>query len=50
MRVSTELKIMEHCKGMTIAQTLHRLDIMDRHIENRKLTLRVKTTNLTIGE
>ncbi len=48
MKASTELKIMEHCKGMTIAQTLHRLDIMDRHIENKKLTLRVKIVNLTV--
>jgi len=50
MRVSTELKILKFCESMTIAQALRRLEIMDRHIENKKLTLRVKTVSLKIGE
>jgi len=50
MKASTELKILKFCENRTVAQALRILEIMDRHIENKKLTLRVKTVSLKIGE
>ncbi len=49
MKAETEHKILNLCKGMSIAQAQRRLRIVEQHCLNNKLALRIKLVTLTIG-
>ena len=42
MKSNTEMKLFNAMKGKTIAQVERRMNIMNIHIEQKKLELRVK--------
>jgi len=50
MTARTEMKILKLCVGKTIAQALHRLDIMEQYCRYKQLALRIKLVNITIGD
>ena len=50
MTTETQLKILNLCKGKTIKQAIHRLSIMEQYTLNKKLALRIKLVNITIGD
>ena len=49
MKASTEMKIMQLCKGLSLKQVDKRLALMVRYCEQRQLELKMKVTGLNIG-
>ena len=50
MSPQTELKILDLCKGLTLAQVDNRLALMQRYCNEKQLELRLKVTGLKIGD
>ena len=50
MKAETELKILKLCEGKTIAQAVHRLEIMEQYCLDKKLALQIKLVNIKIGD
>ncbi len=49
MKAETQVKILNLCKGKTIAQAEYRLEVMAQHIRNKQLLLRLRLANLALG-
>ena len=48
MSESTQMKILNLCKGLTPVQADRRLSLMQRYINNKQLSLRLKVTGLNV--
>jgi hypothetical protein len=46
MSVEAQMKVLELCKGMTLKQIERRFDILEAHIANKQLKLRIQTRGL----
>ena len=50
LSANAQMKVLNLCKGKTVSQALHRLEVMSAYKMQKQLDLRVKLVGLKIGE